>query len=115
MTMCLTEQLSSVIKEVDDHNHNRHYPRTSDHNSNDEQFSNSNVTVDQKVKFYLSEGKETRESAGGRGSRVRQRRENRKRSLRHNHSCIEEWRPFQHVQVWDDFDYRNGQVRELLV
>ncbi|BFZ21362.1 hypothetical protein BsWGS_24401 [Bradybaena similaris] len=110
MTMCLTEQLSSVIKEVDDHNHNRHYPRSSDHNSNDEQFSNSNVTVDQKVKFYLSEGKETRESAGGRGSRVRQRRENRKRSLRHNHSCIEEWRPFQHVQVWDDFDYRNGQM-----
>ncbi|CAG5124854.1 unnamed protein product, partial [Candidula unifasciata] len=112
MTMCLTEQLDSIIKEVVDHknSHNHSYPCGSDHNSNDEQFANSNVTVDRKVKLYLSEEEETRESAGGRGSRVRQRRENKKRSLRHNLSCTEEWRPFQHVQVWNDFDYRNGQM-----
>ncbi|XP_012943889.1 platelet-activating factor acetylhydrolase [Aplysia californica] len=62
------------------------------------------------VQFYLNEGKENRDSEGGRGSRVQQRRNNRKRSLRHNHSCSEEWRPFEHVEVWDDFDYRNGQM-----
>ncbi|GFS03508.1 platelet-activating factor acetylhydrolase [Elysia marginata] len=44
------------------------------------------------------------------GAWIKQRRENRRRSLRHNHSCSEEWRPFQHVEVWDDFDYRNGQM-----
>ncbi|RUS71255.1 hypothetical protein EGW08_020990, partial [Elysia chlorotica] len=45
---------------------------------------------------------------------VKQRRRRRssalRRTLRHNHSCSEEWRPFQHVAVWDDFEYRNGQM-----
>ncbi|GFN95849.1 platelet-activating factor acetylhydrolase [Plakobranchus ocellatus] len=53
---------------------------------------------------------ENRPGDGGRGAWVRQRRENRRRSLRHNHSCSEEWRPFQHVEIWDDFDYRNRQM-----
>ena len=48
----------------------------------------------------------------GRVARWKQRRECRRRTLQHNHSCSEEWRPFQHVEVWDDFDYRNEQVRE---
>lgn len=47
---------------------------------------------------------------GNDGACVRKHRENRRRSLRHNHSCSEEWRPFQHVEIWDDFDYRNSQM-----
>ncbi|KAK3742583.1 hypothetical protein RRG08_023415 [Elysia crispata] len=53
---------------------------------------------------------ENRSGVSGRGARLRQRREDRRRALRHNHSCSEDWRPFQHVEVWDDFNYRNGQM-----
>ena len=58
---------------------------------------------------------ETRSGDLGRGAWVKQRRENRQRSLRHNHTCSEEWRPFQHIEIWDDFNYRNGQVRGQVI
>lgn len=50
-----------------------------------------------------------------RSSSTRPRRPNRKRTLRHNHSCTEEWRPFQHIKVWDDFDTRNKQVTHTIL
>ncbi|XP_059146417.1 platelet-activating factor acetylhydrolase-like, partial [Physella acuta] len=108
MTLCLTEQLDSSIRDVDEQVHiERHCHSDSDIHSQEDNFD---TRVQSAVQFYLDEGTENRESAGGRGSRVRQRRENRRRSVRHNNSCTEEWRRFQHVPVWDDFDLRNGQM-----
>ncbi|XP_013090392.2 platelet-activating factor acetylhydrolase-like [Biomphalaria glabrata] len=103
MTLCLQDNSTVNIRE--------HYLRLS--HSDTALATDGNEDLDmveqERVKFYVDEEENT-ESQGGRGARVKQMHQNNRRSVINARNCTEEWRRFKHVEVWDDFNLRNGQM-----
>ncbi|CAL1545942.1 unnamed protein product [Lymnaea stagnalis] len=108
MTLCLKDQLDTTIRDVDDHL--PHSKSENDMPVSDED-SMDDDSIRQRVQFFLDERNENQsDEADGAATRVRQRKQNSRRSILFNTSFTEEWRRFQHVEIWDDFNYRNRQM-----
>ncbi|KAH9512649.1 Platelet-activating factor acetylhydrolase [Bulinus truncatus] len=104
MTLCLADNSIANIQE--------HYQRLS-HSDTDltvEERDNIESEEEETVPYYPNEGAENRSGQSGRGARLKHERQNPRRSVISHSTCTEEWRRFKHVDVWDDFDLRNGQM-----
>lgn len=107
MTLCLKDQLNTTIRDVDDH-----LPHSKSENdisvSDEDSFDDDSIR--QRGQFYLEREKPDQENEVASPTRARPRRQSSRRSMFFNTAFTEEWRRFQHVEIWNDFKYRNGQM-----